>query len=275
MASSLVIVESPAKARTINRYLGKGLRGQIQRRSRARPAGGREGARTAANGRGKPRRPASCLPRRRPSTSAAAPAHSSCAGWAWTRITTWEAEYEVLPGKEKVVAELKRLADRSEHVYLATDLDREGEAIAWHLQQLIGGDADRFRRVVFNEITRPAIEAAFKNPSRVQREPRQRAAGAALSRPRRRLRVVAAAVVQGRAGLSAGRVQSVAVRLLVEREREIRAFVPEEYWEGFADLQREEERAGPPLRRGSGRRCAIPSRHRRGRERSARPPARS
>ena len=245
MASSLVIVESPAKARTINRYLGKDF---VVKSSvghvRDLPVGGkgadsRERAREAAKTRKlspamkveyKRRRARAQLVRR----MGVDPDHN------------WEAEYEVLPGKEKVVAELKRLADRSEHIYLATDLDREGEAIAWHLKELIGGDTDRFRRVVFNEITRQAIEEAFRNPSRVD-ENRVNAQQA-----RRFLdRVVGFELSpllwsKVARGLSAGRVQSVAVRLLVEREREIRAFVPEEYWEGFADLQREADE--PPHR---------------------------
>lgn len=76
----------------------------------------------------------------------------------------WNANYQILPGKEKVVAELKALADKADHVYLATDLDREGEAIAWHLREVIGGDDERFSRVVFNEITKNAITQAFQTP---------------------------------------------------------------------------------------------------------------
>ena len=73
----------------------------------------------------------------------------------------WEAHYEILPGKEKVVEELRKLAKNADEIYLATDLDREGEAIAWHLREAIGGDDSRFRRVVFNEITKKAIQEAF------------------------------------------------------------------------------------------------------------------
>ena len=73
----------------------------------------------------------------------------------------------MLPGKEKVVDELRRLAKSADQIYLATDLDREGEAIAWHLMEAIGGDPSRYRRVVFNEITRNAIESAFKSPGSV------------------------------------------------------------------------------------------------------------
>ena len=72
--------------------------------------------------------------------------------------------YQILPGKEKVVAELKALAEKADHIYLATDLDREGEAIAWHLREVIGGEDDRFSRVVFNEITKNAITQAFQTP---------------------------------------------------------------------------------------------------------------
>ncbi len=76
----------------------------------------------------------------------------------------WNAHYEVLPGKEKVVSELKQLAEKADHIYLATDLDREGEAIAWHLREVIGGDEQRYSRVVFNEITKNAIRQAFEKP---------------------------------------------------------------------------------------------------------------
>ena len=241
MAQSLVIVESPAKARTINRYLGrdyvvKSSVGHV----RDLPVGGRrtdaaertrEAAKTrklapAERAKYKARRARAQLVRR----MGVDPDHG------------WKAEYETLPGKEKVVDELRKFADRSDRVYLATDLDREGEAIAWHLQELIGGDPDRFRRVVFSEITKSALEEAFQNPGKVDenrvnaqqaRRFLDRVVGFELSP------LLWAKVARN---LSAGRVQSVAVRLIVEREREIRAFIPEEFWEGFADLAREAER---------------------------------
>ena len=75
----------------------------------------------------------------------------------------WDARYEVLPGKEKVVSELKQLAEKADHIYLATDLDREGEAIAWHLREVIGGDDTRYSRVVFNEITKMLFAGRLKN----------------------------------------------------------------------------------------------------------------
>lgn len=148
----------------------------------------------------------------------------------------WKAQYEILPGKEKVVAELKALAENADHIYLATDLDREGEAIAWHLREVIGGDDKRFSRVVFNEITKNAIQQAFNQPGElnINRVNAQQA--------RRFMDRVVGYMVSPllwkkiARGLSAGRVQSVAVRLVVERERDIKAFVPEEYWELHADL---------------------------------------
>jgi DNA topoisomerase-1 len=148
----------------------------------------------------------------------------------------WAAQYEVLPGKEKVVAELQKLAAKADKIYLATDLDREGEAIAWHLKEVIGGDDDRYERVVFNEITKTAIQEAFEKPAKldVDRVDAQQA--------RRFLDRVVGFMVSpllwskiGR-GLSAGRVQSVAVRLIVDREHEINAFNPVEFWDVHADL---------------------------------------
>ena len=76
----------------------------------------------------------------------------------------WVANYQIIPGKEKVVSELQKLAKDADHVYLATDLDREGEAIAWHLREIIGGDEERYKRVVFNEITKNGIQQAFQTP---------------------------------------------------------------------------------------------------------------
>ena len=237
MAKSLVIVESPAKAKTINRYLGKDyvVKSSIGH-IRDLPVGAtdkdpQDRARKAAAT--KKLSAADRVEQRRTNARAQLvhrmgvdPDH----GWA--------ARYEILPGKEKVVEELRRLARDADHVYLATDRDREGEAIAWHLQQTIGGDASRFRRVVFNEITQRAIREAFEQPAQVDTNQVN------AQQARRFLdRVVGFEVspllwAKVARGLSAGRVQSVAVRLIVEREREIRAFQPEEFWEVFADLHR-------------------------------------
>ena len=238
MAQSLVIVESPAKARTINRYLGKGY---VVKSSvghiRDLPAGG--GGKDAAQGKAEKRGKAGALS----AQQRAAQRERTARQQLIRRMGVdpdhgWKARYEVLPNKEKVVEDLSRLAAKSEAVYLATDLDREGEAIAWHLREAIGGAPQRYRRVVFNEITRKAIQDAFKTPAELDMN------RVNAQQARRFLdRVVGFEVspllwAKVARGLSAGRVQSVAVRLVVEREREIRAFQPEEYWELFADLKR-------------------------------------
>jgi DNA topoisomerase I len=236
MARSLVIVESPAKAKTINRYLGKDyvvkssvghIRDLPVGASAADPkARAREAAKTRKLS---PDQKVEHQKRR---------SRERLVKRMGVDPEGWEADYQVLPGKEKVVEELTRLAAKADTIYLATDLDREGEAIAWHLREIIGGDPSRFRRVVFNEITRRAIEQAFADPGELDmnrvnaqqaRRFLDRVVGFELSP------LLWAKVARG---LSAGRVQSVAVRLVVEREREIRAFVPEEYWEAFADLAR-------------------------------------
>jgi len=237
MAKNLVIVESPAKAKTINKYLGKDF---IVKSSighiRDLPVGGNgEAVDTKA------RAQAAAATRKLSATQKVVHKARKAKEQLVARMGInpekhWEARYQILPGKEKVVSELKKLAQTSDHIYLATDLDREGEAIAWHLQEAIGGDPSRYKRVVFNEITKKAIEAAFADPGELDMKHVE------AQQARRFLdRVVGFMVspllwAKVARGLSAGRVQSVAVRLLVEREREIRAFVPEEYWEVFADL---------------------------------------
>ena len=236
MARSLVIVESPAKARTINRYLGKEyLVKSSVGHIRDLPAGGK-GKQSA--GRGKAAKGGRKGARKSPADPKARARRQLVQRMGVDPERGWRATYEVVPGKEKVVGELKKLAGASDQVFLATDLDREGEAIAWHLKEVIGGDPGRFRRVVFNEITRRAIQEAFENPGEIDRN------RVNAQQARRFLdRVVGFEVSpllwsKVARGLSAGRVQSVAVRLVVEREREIRAFEPEEYWEIFADLTR-------------------------------------
>ena len=222
MAKSLVIVESPAKAKTINKYLGndfvvKSSVGHI----RDLPTSSSKEKGSAKSTLSKEEKEYQALVDR----MGIDPANG------------WKARYEILPGKEKVVKELKTLADKADTVYLATDLDREGEAIAWHLQQIIGGEQQKFKRVVFNEITKNAIQAAFQQPGEVNQD------RVDAQQARRFLDRVVGFMVSPllwkkvARGLSAGRVQSVAVRLVVEREREIKAFVPEEYWTIDADTQ--------------------------------------
>ncbi|MQL47114.1 type I DNA topoisomerase [Photorhabdus khanii] len=226
MGKALVIVESPAKAKTINKYLGsdyvvKSSVGHI----RDLPTSGSASKKSSSSSTDKSKKKV------KKDEKAALVSRMGVDPYCG-----WEADYQVLPGKEKVVAELKSLAEKADHVYLATDLDREGEAIAWHLREVIGGDSDRFSRVVFNEITKNAIKQAFDNPGElnIDRINAQQA--------RRFMDRVVGYMVSPllwkkvARGLSAGRVQSVAVRLVVEREREIKAFVPVEYWQLHADL---------------------------------------
>ncbi|MBX5484785.1 MAG: type I DNA topoisomerase [Myxococcaceae bacterium] len=193
---SLVVVESPAKAKTIKKYLGAGY------------------VVKASVGHVKD------LPKSRMGVDVE---HG------------FEPEYEVVKGKEKVLQEIKKQAAGAERVYLATDPDREGEAIAWHLSEEIGHP--NTARVLFNEITRSAIQKAISQPGKLSRESFD-------SQQARRVldRIVGYQISpllwkKIRRGLSAGRVQSVAVRLIVEREKEIQAFVPEEYWTLDAELQ--------------------------------------
>lgn len=221
---SLVIVESPAKAKTINKYLGNDF---IVRSSvghvRDLPVSGTDKTKAKGDetGLSREQKAQRALVRR----MGVDPEHD------------WAAVYEILPNKTKVIKELKALAKDADIIYLATDLDREGEAIAWHLKEVIGGSDDKYSRVVFNEITKSAVQKAFEHPDKlnIDRVNAQQA--------RRFLDRVVGFMVSPllwakiARGLSAGRVQSVATRLVVERERQIRAFVPVEYWEIHTDNQ--------------------------------------
>jgi len=238
MGKSLVIVESPAKARTINKYLGKdfvvkssvGHIRDLPTAGSAKPTDPKERAAKAAQTR-------KMSPEEKARYKEAQAREQLVRRMGIDPEHGWEPRYEVLPGKEKVVSELRQLAESADTIYLATDLDREGEAIAWHLREAIGGDDERYQRVVFNEITKKAIQEAFSQPSRIDQ------ARVNAQQARRFLDRVVGYMVSPllwskiARGLSAGRVQSVAVRLVVEREREIRAFIPEEYWEIHADLE--------------------------------------
>jgi DNA topoisomerase-1 len=195
MAKTLVIVESPAKAKTIGRYLGKGYDVEA----------------TMGHIRDLPTK-----------------------GLGVDVKHDFAPEYEVLASRKKIVSELKKKAAGAERVFLAPDLDREGEAIAWHVKETLKIPDDKAFRVTFNEITKNAIEKAFHSPGKISidkvnaqqaRRILDRLVGYEISPilwrkiPR----------TTGR-NLSAGRVQSVAVRLIVEREREIEAFKAEEFW---------------------------------------------
>ncbi len=160
MGKSLVIVESPAKAKTINKYLGKDFVvkssvGHVRDLPTAGQSTGEKAAAISTKGmsveekaRIKQEKDRNALIKK----MGIDPYHD------------WAANYQILPGKEKVVSELQKLAKDADFVYLATDLDREGEAIAWHLREIIGGDETRYKRVVFNEITKNAIQQAFQKP---------------------------------------------------------------------------------------------------------------
>lgn len=197
MAKNLVIVESPAKAKTINRILGSSY--QVK----------------ASFGHVRD------LPKSKLGVD---------------EENDFKPSYVTLRDKSKVIKELRTAAKKSESVYLAADPDREGESICYHVMELLRKESDTFRRVVFNEITKPAVLRAFENPGEVDsqkveaqqaRRILDRLVGYKLS-PLLWRKV-------GR-GLSAGRVQSVALKLIVEREKEIKAFNIEEYWKITAKL---------------------------------------
>ncbi|MEH7177192.1 type I DNA topoisomerase [Neobacillus vireti] len=191
MAEFLVIVESPAKAKTIERYLGnkykvKASMGHVRD-----------------------------LPRSQMGVS---------------KETNFEPKYITIRGKGPVLKELKNAAKKAKKVFLAADPDREGEAIAWHLAHSLDVDINSDCRVVFNEITKDAIKESFKHPRPINMD---------LVDAQQARRVLDRLVGYNispllwkkvKKGLSAGRVQSIAVRLIIDREKEIKAFVPEEYW---------------------------------------------
>jgi len=200
----LVIVESPAKAKTINRYLGPGFR--------VEPSVGH----------------VRDLPERAPKGS-----KQPVPG---VDLETFEPTYVVPAEKSKTVSSLKKACREASEVWFATDLDREGEAIAWHLAEVLGIDPRRAKRVIFNAITKEEIKRAFDRPHSIDLDKVN------AQQARRILdRIVGYQVSpllwrKVSKGLSAGRVQSVAVRLVVEREREILAFVPDETWHFTARL---------------------------------------
>jgi len=208
MSKSLVIVESPAKAKTIGKYLGKDF--EVQ----------------ASIGH------IMDLPKNDIGVE--------------IKNRTFEPTLIVSPGKEKLVEQLKKAAAKADHIYLAPDPDREGEAIAYHLALQLGttpAQRKKIQRVTFNEITKKAVQEAFKHARNVDQDLVD------AQQTRRVLdRLVGYQVSpllwdKVRRGLSAGRVQTVAVRLIVEREREIGAFVPVEYWTLEAQLHPEAQKA--------------------------------
>ena len=197
--SNLVIVESPAKAKTIGKYLGPGY--QVK----------------ASMGHVRD------LPKSKLGVDVE---HG------------FTLDYQPIKGKEEVIDDLQKTAKKSEKVFLATDPDREGEAISWHLKELLGIPDDKTYRVTFNEITKKVVNEAIAAPRAID----QNLVDAQQAR-RVLDRIVGYQISpllwkKIRRGLSAGRVQSVATRLVAEREAEIKAFVPEEYWSLDVDLER-------------------------------------
>ena len=148
----------------------------------------------------------------------------------------FEAHYINIRGKGDIIKELKKEAKNASKIYFATDPDREGEAISWHLANVLGIPIEKTRRITFNELTKTAIKAAIKEPRNIDPE-------LVDSQQARRIldRIVGYKLSPFlwktvRSGLSAGRVQSVATRIIVDRENEIRSFIPEEYWKIIAIL---------------------------------------
>ncbi len=236
MARALVIVESPSKAKIIGKYLGKkyvvkSSVGHI----RDLPTSGK--GRTAAAKTKAKADPKKKKPKPTPAQKLKEQREKLFSRMAINPEKNWAAEYEILPGKEKVVKELQKYAKDADVIYLATDLDREGEAIAWHLSQILEG-APEFKRIRYSEITKKAIEASIADPSEINihlvhaqqaRRFLDRVVGFMISP------LLWAKVARG---LSAGRVQSVAVRLIADREASINAFKPDEYWEVHVDLDK-------------------------------------
>ena len=264
MARSLVIVESPAKAKTINKYLGKNYLVKASYGHVMDLPKKNIGILLPADPNGKPKKK-----KRKTKAKAGAPEKKIPKPVVVTSENIFEPTYEVIPNKIKVITDLQKAARGVEAIYLAGDPDREGEAICAHLAEIFGrpkkyaemiakvqeeqkgeakegeeakpkaekkvvapvnGAPPKIYRVMFNEITQKAIKAAFENPAQVNEDLVD------AQQARRVLdRIVGYKVSpllwnKVRRGLSAGRVQTVALRLIVERELEIRAFVPVEYW---------------------------------------------
>jgi len=192
MSDSLIVVESPTKARTIKRFVGK--RFEV----------------AASNGHIKD------LPKRELGVEIEG---------------GFEPKYQTIPAKKKVVSQLKKAAEGKTKIYLASDPDREGEAIAWHIAELLKAQGREFLRLLIHEITDEGLRHALKNPAQLdQRKYESQIARRVLDRlVGYKISPLLWRSIKG--GLSAGRVQSVALRLIVEREKEIRRFVPKEFWQ--------------------------------------------
>ncbi len=171
----------------------------------------------------------------------------------------YEPTYEIIPEKKAIVADLKKKAQNAEAIYLATDPDREGEAIAWHLATILNLDKNAMVRTAFNEISKKAIQESISNPQPLNydlinaqqgRRVLDRIMGYQLS-------PLLSKKIHGK--LSAGRVQSVTLKLIVDREEAIQNFVPEEYWNVHAELKKGEEKFRAELIQHKGKKLEIPN----------------
>ena len=193
MSKNLVIVESPSKSKTIEKYLGKDY--------------------TVVSSKGHIRDLST----------------KGKYGFGVDVENNFKPDYIIMKDKKKIVSDLKKAVKNSDFVYLATDPDREGEAISWHLYDVLGLNEDNYERVVFNEITKNAVIEAFNHSRKIDQK-------MVNSQETRRIldRIIGfrlSKLIQSKTdGSSAGRVQSVALKLVVDKEREIEAFKPEEYW---------------------------------------------
>jgi DNA topoisomerase I len=243
MARSLVIVESPAKAKTINKYLGRDYTVKASLGHVLDLPKKTLGILLPGDQNGKKKKRKS---KAKGKTAEKSEEKKASKPVVITDDNIFEPTLEIIPGKIKVIADLRKFAEIAPAVYLATDPDREGEAISAHLLETLAkrkSDRKKFRRVMFNEITPKAIKAAFEKAGDVNTN----LVDAQLAR-RVLDRLVGYKISpllwdKVRRGLSAGRVQTVALRLIVEREQEIRAFVPQEYWTIHAMLDAGE----PPI----------------------------
>ena len=200
MGKSLVIVESPAKAKTINKYLGPDfiVKSSVGHIRDLPTAGSGSGAADGKDRAAQAARTRKMAPEKKVEHRKVKAQEQLIRRMGIDPEDGWKASYEILPGKEKVIDELPDWPQDADTIYLATDLDREGEAIAWHLREAIGGDDSRYQRVVFNEITKKAIHRGVLPRRRSPgHQPGQRAAGAAFPRSGCRLHGVAAAVAEG------------------------------------------------------------------------------
>ncbi len=197
-AKNLVIVESPAKAKTLEKYLGRDF------------------------------------------TVKASVGHVVDLPKSKLGVDIkggFTPDFRVIQGKKKIIDDLKRTSKGKENIYLASDPDREGEAIAWHIADQLGGNGSKFHRLLINEITRKAVQEAIAHPQKLDRKKFEAQIARRILDRLVGYQISPILWKKVRRGLSAGRVQSVALRLVCEREKEIRAFIPQEYWSLTALLQ--------------------------------------